>query len=166
MDNVEEFRRQIIRAVWPGILTELEAALKALSINLVLALKVFSKHCEADEDWFREIRFYRYATDPSTHEKLAEEYEQWIDEQSAFLFEAAKCANWMADVVRRELNPMFFAIPGKFVVTTGPNMSMQFVTQALEYSTEEKKLAHHKATQALNDVVAKQRELHKELWGD
>jgi hypothetical protein len=166
MDNVEEFRRRIIRTIWPGTLPELEAALQALSINLALALKVFTKHCEPRDDWCHEVRFYSHAAEQANYDELAEQYDQWIDDQYACLFEATKCANWVADVVRRSLNPMFFAVPGKFVVTTGPNMSLQFVTRVLEYSAEEKKQAHGKAMQALNDDLEKQRKLHKEMSGE
>jgi hypothetical protein len=68
--------------------------------------------------------------------------------------------------VRRDLNPMFFAVPGKFVVTTGPNMSLQFVTQVVEYSAEESKQAYDKAMQALKADMDRQRKLHKEMSGE
>ena len=166
MDNVEEFRKRIIRTIWPKTLPELEAALQALSINLALALKSFSRHCVARDDWCHEVRFYSHADDENNYNELADQYDRWIDEQYAFVFEATKCANWLADVVRRSLNPMFFAVPGKFVVTTGPDMTLQFVTRVLEYSDEEKKTAYDRAIQALYLDLEQQRNLHKELLGE
>jgi len=127
--------------VWPGTIPELENALKTLSVNLAMALKCFGKHCHLEEgNWLREIRFYRNADGTEEHyNKLLDEYNAWIDEQQEYLFDATRSANWVAEVVRRELNPLFFAIPGKFVVTVGPNMSASFVTRVLEYSDAEKK---------------------------
>ena len=31
-----------------------------------------------------------------------------------------EAANWLADVVRRDVNPMFFAAEGKFLIEGGP----------------------------------------------
>ena len=74
---------------------------------------------------------------------------------------ATKSANWVAEVVRRELNPSFFAVPGKFVVTSGPNMEGVYVTRVLEYS-EEQKNAEPEV------ITAKFKAVHeaKELWGE
>lgn len=167
-DNVEEFRRRIIRAVWPGTITELERALKALSVNLAMALKSFLKHCHLeDDDWLREVRFYRHADGTEGHyNKLLAEYNAWIDEQAKFAFEATKSANWVAEVVRRELNPSFFAVPGKFVVTVGPNMSGAFVTRVVEYSDEEKKAEPAAAMAKLQASHDAQQKQNKELWGE
>ena len=57
MKNVEEFRRRIIRVVWPRKLPELEDSLKTLSINLVMALGTFVRHSrrEGDDEWVREV---------------------------------------------------------------------------------------------------------------
>ena len=140
MDNVEEFRRCIIRVVWPGTIPELERALITLSLNLTMALQSFGKHCESKENgWFKEVRFYSCSGWNENYDKDLAEYNEWLKEQDYFIFEATKGANWVAEVVRRELNPSFFAVTGKFVVTTGPNMSGSFVTRVLEYTDEQKK---------------------------
>jgi hypothetical protein len=167
IENVETFRQRIIRTVWPGKIPELEEALETLSINLAMAVKTFSKHSESGADgWVNEVRFYRFAQEHDEYERLGKEYDEWLDEQYEFLFEATKCANWVADVVRNSLNPMFFAVPGKFVITTGPNMRLQFVTQVLKYSEEEKKQAHEKVLQKLKADFDEQRKLEKEMRGE
>ena len=51
MDNVEEFRRCVIRVVWPGTIPELERAIKTLSLNLAMALESFGKHSEPEGRW-------------------------------------------------------------------------------------------------------------------
>ena len=168
MKNVQEFRRRIIRVVWPGNLPELEEALKTLSINLAMASNVFSRHChqERDDEWVREVRFYRNAEDTENYDRLGDMYEKWIDEQYEFLFEATKSANWVAEVVRRDVNPMFFAVPGKFFVTTGPNMNLAFVTRVIEYSPEERKQAAKEAVRKLEAKAEADRKKQKEMWGE
>ena len=118
MDNFEEFQRRIMRVVWPGTLQELERALQTLSLNLLAAMKTFCQHCEPEEDdeWFKEIRFYKIGFQ-ERYAELLEEYKDWIRQQADHMQEAAKSANWVAEVVRRELNPSFFAILGKFIVS-------------------------------------------------
>ncbi len=61
--------------------------------------------------------------------------------------------NWVADVVRREINPMFFATEGKFTVTTGPNMQFQFVTHVLEFTAEEMLGEPHASELTLNELA-------------
>jgi hypothetical protein len=167
MCNVEEFRQRVIRAILPGTNPELEEALDTLSINLIMAVKVFSKHCEPKENgWFVEVRFYRSSHYYDTYDVRLEEYWRWIGEQDAYIHEATMSANWMADVVQRTLDPMFFAVPGKFVITSGPNMSLQFVTRVLEYSEEGKKTAHKRALEALKRDQDQQRQIEKEMSGE
>jgi hypothetical protein len=139
-DNIDEFRRRVIRTLWPGTIPELECALKTLSLNLAMARKLFWKHSETEDgNWIRGKCFYRSARGESTYDELLALYNEWIDEQEDFLFEATKSANWVAEIVRHELNPLFFAVPGKFVVTVGPGMNAAFATRVVEYNEEEKR---------------------------
>ncbi len=167
MDNVEKFRRRIIRTVWPGTVPELECAVKTLSLYLTLALKTFGEHCEPwGEDCFIEIRFYKGSGWNDRYNEDLAAYNEWIEKQNKFILEATKSANWVAEVVRRELDPAFYAVPGKFVVTMGPSMSGTFVTRVVEYTAEEKNAepaAAEANLQALHD--AKQRR-NNELSGE
>jgi hypothetical protein len=167
-EKIEEYRRRIIRVVWPGRIKELEDALTTLSINLSLALKVFTKHCERSEDgWLREIQFYRLATDgQQQYDRLLKEYEDWLDEHEELMFEATKSANWVADVVRSEINPMFFVSPGKFIVTYGPSSMLRFITSVPEYSKAERKAQPAAALEKLSTVIELGKKRQKELWGD
>ncbi len=138
MENIEEFRSRIIRVVWPGSIPELERALKTLSLNLMMALESFSKHCEPKENgWFREVRFYKTRGWNENYHTDLDAYHEWIKEQDHFILESTKSANWVAEVVRRELNPSFFAVSGKFA---GPKMRGAFATQVPEYTDEQKRV--------------------------
>jgi hypothetical protein len=167
MDNVEELRRRIIRAVWPGTIPELERALKTLSLNLTMALKVFCEHCEmGEEGWFREVKFYKVGRWNENYDRDLAAYKEWLKEHDSFIYEATKSANWVADVVRRELNPSFFAVPGKFVVTSGPNMEGNYVTRVLEYSEEQKKAEPEAIAAKFKAVREAEQKRAKELWGE
>lgn len=167
MDNVEEFRRRVIRAVWPGTIPELERSLKTLSLNLTMALKEFCEHCEMGEQgWFREVKFYKAGGWNENYDRDLEAYEEWLKRQDEFIFDATKSANWVAEVVRRELNPSFFAVPGKFVVTYGPNMEGAYVTRVLEYSEEQKKAEPEAVAAKLKAVREAEHQRAKELWDE
>ncbi len=141
MDNVEEFRRRIIRAVWPG--TE-----------------------QTEMGWLREIRFYKSSGWNENYDEDLVAYKEWLKEQDHFIFEATKSANWIAEVVRRELNPSFFAVPGKFVVTVGPNMGGVFVTRVVEYSDAQKKAEPDAVMAKLQAAHDAERKRNKDLWGE
>lgn len=49
-----------------------------------------------------------------------------------------KAANWLADTVRRDVNPAFFAVAGRFLLTLGPDATLGFETHVFEYTPEEK----------------------------
>lgn len=167
IESVGEFRRLTLRANWPGANLELERALNALALNLSLAVKVFSQHCHQDEDeWVREIRFYKRGEDTDRYGSLLEQYERWIDEQNELVTDATKCANWVAEVVRRDINPMFFAFPGKFVITYGPDINMRYVTRVAEYSVEDKLAEPARIEGKWKNALEADRQRQRELMGE
>lgn len=152
LDSVENFRTRIVQAVWPGSMAELERALKTLSINLKMAAIVFTEHSELiDKDWFRDDQFYRGNGWNENYDRDLRKYKDWRRRQEHFIFESTKSANWVAEIVRRDLNPGFFAVPGKFIVTVGPQSSGSFETILLEY-TEDQKAAEPGAASAKLDA--------------
>ena len=46
-------------------------------------------------------------------------YNEWLSQCHKAVKESIKAANWFADVVRRDVNPMFFATEGKFIIGDG-----------------------------------------------
>ena len=105
-----------------------------------MALKVFFEHCEmGNENWFREVKFYKIGGWNENYVRDAAAYKEWLKEHDRFIYESTKSANWVAEIVRRELNPSFFAVPGKFVITSGPDMEGAYVTRVIEYSERREK---------------------------
>jgi len=139
--SIFAFRNTVIRAVWPGTLPELENAIRTLSIVLNEASNIFLKHAIYDGTSHVADRFYHSAKHRDDEQRLVQEYEDWRQDCYYLIFEATKAANWFAEVVRRDINPMFFALEGKFVVTreSWENAALNLSTMLLEYSQEERK---------------------------
>jgi hypothetical protein len=146
LNDFSKFHLKLLTTDFPGTLIELERSIKTLSILLYKSAQVFEKHCEMKEDnngniFYRGIQFYKISEwDQEKYHKLLENFEEWIEECHQCIFDATKAANWFREVVRRDINPIFFAKEGKFVATypwsTGGGLSHQFLL--LEYTQEEK----------------------------
>jgi hypothetical protein len=132
-------------AVWPNTLPELECALKKLTYETHEAILTFCEHCkhsEAEENILVEERFYKsrgWIENDDVYRALFNEYDAWQKKCHNHLVEATKAANWLADVVRRDLNPLFFATKGKFFVIMGPYDGLEFRSFFFEYKEKEKK---------------------------
>jgi hypothetical protein len=104
------------------------------------AIETFVQHCELKNDGLFEVKFYRIPEwNPSEYKRLSKEYDAWHDKCEQLVIEATKAANWLADVVRRDVNPLFYATKGKFFIIMGPYDMLEFRSMFFEYTEEEKK---------------------------
>lgn len=157
-ERIQAYREHVLRAVWPGTLPELEAALQTLSMALHQAKDRFLKHAtpRTQSEELTADRFYRIGDwDPATHQKLVDRFERWQRQCDDWLFEATKAANWLADVVRRDINPMCFATEGCFSVVV--DRGSTWVPMVLTYSAEER----GKQPKALLDRVRRELRANK-----
>jgi hypothetical protein len=140
VEAVHAFRKRTLAAPWPGTLVEIEAALQTLAIAMHQAARVFMRHSELADSTYRSVQFYKIDRwDPPLYRSLLADWERWTDLCDDWVYEATRAANWLADAVRRHLNPLFFAKEGKFLVTRGPMMpDGGFQTILLQYSDEER----------------------------
>jgi len=138
------FYNKIIGAIWPTTLVELECALKKLTYEIWQAINTFCQHCDpskAKEGILVEDRFYKsrgWIEDHQLYQQLFEEYEAWQRKCQNHVVEATKAVNWFADVVRRDINPFFFATKGRFFVVMGPFGCGEFRSYFFEYTEPEK----------------------------
>ena len=143
-ERLFKFLNKILGAVWPKTLPELECALKKLAYEIYEAIQTFEEHCEpskAKDNILVEERFYKshgWIEDDNVYQQLFNEYEAWHDKCEKHVIEATKAANWLADVVRRDVNPLFFATKGKFFVIMGPYDGLTWRSVFLEYTEEGK----------------------------
>lgn len=135
-NKIFEFRLRVIAAIWPEEFKELRNATETLSITLNIAAQTFMKHSELHGDTYYPHKFYKSGGWNETYHEDLERYEEWIRTCHLALREATKAANWFADVVRRDINPMFFAEKGKFLVIEGDVLG--FEARLLEYTEEER----------------------------
>ncbi len=142
--RIYKFAQKILGALWPSVLPELECALKKLASEMHQAIETFVEHSDVKDGCLEEERFYHIPEwNSELHQKLFDEYKAWRDKCEKHIFEATKAANWLADIVRRDVNPTFFATKGKFLVTLGPGDDLTFRTALLEYTEEEKREMLH-----------------------
>ncbi len=137
-DNIFEFRQKVIAAIWPKEFEELKRATIVFSFFLHRSAQLFIKHSETRGDRLCPFKFYKAHGYNENYNKDVKKYEEWIEQCHDLIRNSTKAANWFADVVRKDINPMFFAERGRFLVMDGPFMDMSFRTALLEFSDEEK----------------------------
>lgn len=103
---------------------------------------VFMRHAEERSERIRGVKFYKNITEwnPALYKATFRQWEEWTEDLYELIREATKAANWFADVVRRDVNPRFFAIEGRFLLIEGPYMDLSFKTYLIEYAHEERQL--------------------------
>lgn len=140
--SAHELRRKVATTIWPGRLPELEKAIQTLSLTFQSASEIFIQHCRQwNEDELIVERFYKCAHRGQwEYRLLIRHFEDWCEDFQKLVLEVAKSANWVADVARKYVNPMFFVEEGKFIIESEwiSNLSHDFDITAFEYSEEER----------------------------
>lgn len=131
-----EYHLKVMRAIWPEEFKELKRATTTLALSLNLAAQTFMEHSELYGETYYPHKFYKSGGWNENFDSDITRYEDWIKSCHEKLRESTKAANWFADVVRRDINPMFFAEEGKFLVVEGDILG--FEGKVLEYSKEER----------------------------
>jgi hypothetical protein len=138
-EQIEEFRHEVVKAVWPAHNEgqELQRALQTLAFCLHEAAQTFLDHAAEEGAYMVPRKFYKdqwYAQ--KEYYRRVRIYEDWLHDCQMLVIEATKAANWFGDVVRRDLNPAFFVDRGRFVVTS--SFINKGNTILLEFTSEEK----------------------------
>ncbi|MDC9501528.1 MULTISPECIES: HNH endonuclease [unclassified Pseudoalteromonas] len=134
--DIFEFRQKVIAAIWPEEFEELKRSITTFSILLNLASQKFMEHSELHGDTYYPHKFYKAGGWNDNFNEDLEKYNQWIKSCRATIHQATKAANWVGDVVRRDINPMFFAETGKFLTMEGDILG--FEARLLEFTNEER----------------------------
>ena len=141
--SIEQFANRVLGAVLTGRYPDFEHALQTLARSLHEAASHFLLHAEQSgaNDILMADRFYNRLNrwDPPAYELLAAEYDKWEDECHALLILATKAGNWFAEEVRRSINPFFYLLEGKFLVTAGPDETLVYRTSLYEFTADEKR---------------------------
>lgn len=135
-NEIFEFRLKVIAAIWPKEFEELNRAITTLSISLSLASNKFMEHSELHGDTYYPHKFYKAGDWNDNFNHDLKKYNDWVDSCHATIHFATKAANWVGDVVRKDINPMFFAESGKFLTIEGDIRG--FDARLLEFTNEER----------------------------
>ena len=97
--------RDVHLAPLPGVLEELEWALETASVAAGTAARTFEEHAFRVDGGalLRANQFYRDAYGTSQRQAAHAEWDGWCKRCYAWIYEATKAVNWLADVVRRYL---------------------------------------------------------------
>ena len=136
-DNLFEFRQRVAAAIWPEGFEELRRATETLAVLLHEAAIKFMEHSQNIDGRLLPDKFYRTVVFNSNYDQDGR-YNKWLQECWELMTQASCAANWFADVVRRDINPMFFAERGKFVVLKGPFPDLSIRFSIPEFSEEQK----------------------------
>lgn len=139
--NLFEFHLKVMKAIWPEEFEELERATKTLALSLNAAAQTFMEHSELHGNTYFPYKFYKRGGWNKNYDSDVDKYEKWILACHETVRESTKAANWFADVVRRDINPMFFAEDGKFLVVEGDILG--FEGRILEFNEEERSSLPH-----------------------
>ena len=135
-NEIFEFRLKVIAVIWPTEFEELKKAITTLSISLSLASNKFMEHSELHGDTYYPHKFYKAGDWNANFTNDLKKYNDWVDSCHSTIHLATKAANWVGDVVRKDINPMFFAESGKFLTIEGDIRG--FDARLLEFTNEER----------------------------
>jgi hypothetical protein len=122
IDNIAEFHRKVLYTIWPDGYQELQRATETLSASLNIAANTFLKHSRFHNGTYHSVKFYKNNGWNNNYDAEHDLYNQWIESCHESLREATKAANWFADVVRNEVNPMFLVANGRFLTVEGDTL--------------------------------------------
>lgn len=135
-EDIFKCLEKLIAAIWPDRFSELKAASQHFVRSTHKAAETFLQHAELKNGRWRLIRFYKQGWNENYDADL-QRFKEWQMECTQTIHEATKAANWFADVVRRDVNPLFFAEGGRFLLSEGPFMDGTFKSFVLTYQPEE-----------------------------
>jgi hypothetical protein len=137
-EQISEFRQKVCAAIWPDGFDELRRSATTLAVLLDITAKTFMVHSELHGDTYGPSKFYEKRAWNENYHRDLERYEKWKGECYQLIWESTKATNWFADVVRRDVNPMFFADKGKFIIFNGPVSDYSNGPCLLEFEEQEK----------------------------
>ena len=131
-----EFRQRVAAAIWPAEFDELRRATITFAVLLHDAASTFMEHSDKKDDRYWPNKFYKAGGFNPNYTRDLAKYEAWLEKCFGLVKDATRAANWFADVVRRDINPMFFAERGKFVVIEGLFMDFKYRASVPEFTKE------------------------------
>ncbi len=137
-NKIFEFRQKVAATIWPAEYEELKRATTTFAILIHNAARKFLEHSDCENDKYRPHKFYKAGGFNPNYDRDLKEYEDWLDECWRLVKDATRAANWFAEIVRRDVNPMFFIELGKFRIIEGPFFDFSYRASVPEFPDERK----------------------------
>lgn len=120
-ERLHEASKWIFSRVWPPTLSHLRETIETLNYVLMDLLQTFELHADpverAQNKYYRTERFYKIQEwNPDLYSQLLEEYKDHVSLVRDLSFELTRYSNFVADIVRREIDPTFRFEEGVFTV--------------------------------------------------
>ena len=138
-DHLFEFRQRVAAAVWPEEFSELRRSTLTLAVLLHDAASKFTEHSILVNGMLLPDKFYKSIGFNHNYNTDLKLYREWLQACFRLIRQATRAANWFADTVRRDVNPMFFAERGKFLIIEGPFFDLSYQASVLEFTEDEKR---------------------------
>ena len=119
IESIFEFLQKVQATIWPKEFKDLELISFHLARTLNTAAQTFARNSEQHGDTLYPYKFYKHETNGPDRDASVKKYENWVQDCHNLIREATKAANLFADIVRRDINPMFFIENGRFQVLEG-----------------------------------------------
>ncbi len=137
-DKVILFRQKIMATVWPESYQEIRKSAITLSTSFSRLAITYLQHVKQQGDSLIANHFYKSGGwNENYHEDLIK-FEKWESECNALLIETTKAANWFADSIRKEFDPLFLVDKGKFIITNCICKDIYTCGDVPEFSEKEK----------------------------
>ena len=140
-DAIFEFCHKVEAAIWPADFNELERATRTMALCMHEAAQVFLQHAEHHNSAYVAVKFYNQMYPNPNYDRDLDRFQKWLDDCYFLVYQSARAANWFSDVVRRDLNPTYFAATGRFMLMDGPlEPDFRYESKLLQFSKEEKRI--------------------------
>lgn len=150
-----ELQSHIHLAIWPGTNAELELSLRSFVEFLSASFAVFAEHCKfGGEMYLVASRFYHQNHDKGRFQQRLEAFNAWTTAYSELLREANRSANWLSNVVRRDMNKTFFLREGKFALTEGMFTDWSYRCCLYEYDDRTRPTSMSEVERRIEELTA------------
>jgi len=135
LDRLEQVRPWLLSRPWPHRYENLEMAFENFRCVAQDFCSTFNRHAEIwGGDYWQTSKFYKIDHwNEVLYAKLSQSFDEHVSLVSDLTLELTRAANYVSEMVRRELMPNYRLSEGLALVRSGPHMDLSYVTYRLEY---------------------------------
>lgn len=106
-------------AIWPQSLldSDLKKAFDNVAVKLNEMTHIFALHIKEQDEFLAADMYYKNNYPNPNYQEDAKEYQDWIDSLHNSVLETTKALNLFCDVVRDQINPLFYLNQGRAVLS-------------------------------------------------